>query len=186
MKICKEYRIVPTSHLILDEELLYLEDKPFDEKLNLWAGIYRNEEPVSVKVFSRYESDDVEALKVSAPKFSTVLSSLIDLISQRRLCREAVIWKRVSHPNVLRFIGVTLSKKLAVVYPGMCGDVLDYLKENREANPVKLVCCVIPTPFLTLLFPQLEDSADGLKYLHSIGLVHGDLQAVSFMSHASF
>jgi len=45
----------------------------------------------------------------------------------------------MSHPNILPLIGVTLSKELAVVSPWM-ENVLDYLKENHEANPVKLVC----------------------------------------------
>jgi len=48
----------------------------------------------------------------------------------------------MSHPNILPLIGVTLSKELAVVSPWMeNGNAIDYLRENHEANPVKLVCC---------------------------------------------
>jgi len=72
-----------------------------------------------------------------------------------------VIWKRLSHPNILPFIGVSLSGEPTLVYPWMDnGNILAYLKENPEANAVKL----------------LEESATGLQYLHTSGLVHGDLR----------
>lgn len=43
-----------------------------------------------------------------------------------------------------------MSKELAVVSPWMeNGNVVDFLRENHEANPVKLVCCAkIPPRFL--------------------------------------
>lgn len=57
------------------------------------------------------------------------------------------------------------------------GNVLDYLRENHEANPVKLVSR--PRPHISCLtLAQLEESALGLQYLHEVGIVHGDLQGV--------
>ncbi|KAF9647362.1 kinase-like protein [Thelephora ganbajun] len=144
MKICKAYCFVPTSHLILDADLQKLSDAPFksEKQSNVWPGAYKGQETVSIKVLSRYTTDDEEGIK-------------------RRLCREAVIWKRMSHPNILPLIGITLSKELAVISPWMENEnVLAYLKENHKANPVKL----------------LEESVTGLQYLHGIGLVHGGLQ----------
>ena len=46
----------------------------------------------------------------------------------------------MSHPNVLPLIGVTITKELAFVSP-WTENVIDYLRENHEANPVKLVRC---------------------------------------------
>ncbi|KAF9780770.1 kinase-like domain-containing protein [Thelephora terrestris] len=138
MKICKAYCFVPTSHLILDDKL-QKEGENQPGETDVWLGYY-GEKFVLIKVFSKYEDEDEKAIK-------------------RRLCREAVVWKRISHPNILPFIGVTLSKELAVVYPCM-QNVLDHLAEDHEVNAVKL----------------LEESAIGLKYLHDSGLVHGGLQ----------
>ena len=52
----------------------------------------------------------------------------------------------MSHPNILPFTGVTLSTELAVVYPAAM-DILEYLRDDYEANPVKLVCRLNPTAF---------------------------------------
>jgi len=139
MKICKAYRFVPTSHLILESKLEKL-GEPLEDEPDVWPGSY-GEDPVSIKVFSKYQTDDDEKIK-------------------RRLCREAVVWKRLSHQNILPFTGVTLSTELAIVYPGAT-NILEYLRDDHEANPVKL----------------LEEAATGLKYLHDTRLVHGGLQA---------
>ena len=68
MTVCKVYCIVPTSHLVVETELKKLGDAPFknDEFSNLWAGMYGDQE-VSIRVLSRYESDDVAEIKVSMP-----------------------------------------------------------------------------------------------------------------------
>ena len=76
---------------------------------------------------------------------------------QGRLCREAVVWKRISHPNILQFIGVTLTNEIAVVSNwAENGSILKYLKdppEDHEPNPVKLVCRIkiVRIPHLTLV-----------------------------------
>ena len=44
--------------------------------------------------------------------------------------------------------GVTLSTELAIVYPAVT-DILEYLRDDHEANPVKLVCRPNPTVFST-------------------------------------
>ena len=86
----------------------------------------------------------------------------------------------MSHPNILPLIGVTLSKELAVVYPWV-ENILDYLRNNHEANPVKLVCCPKYDFVSCLILSQLEESVTGLKYLHGTDLVHGDLRGVTFV-----
>ena len=90
-------------------------------------------------------------------------------LPQRRLCREAVVWKRISHPNILPFIGVTLTNEIAVVSQwAENGSVLKYLKdppEDHEPNPVKLVrrAKTVRISCLTLAavareYPRLETS----------------------------
>ena len=66
MTVCGVYCIVPASHLVAEVELKKLGDAPFkyEEFSNLWAGMYGDQE-VSIRVLSRYESDDVMEIKVS-------------------------------------------------------------------------------------------------------------------------
>ena len=66
MKICKVYCFVPTSHLVEDAKLEKLGDTPFDAEgsSDLWPGSY-GEREVSIKILSRYETDDLMSIKVS-------------------------------------------------------------------------------------------------------------------------
>jgi len=87
--------------------------------------------------------------------------------TKQNFCREVVIWKHLSHPNILEFLGVTMiEKEFCVVSPWMDnGNIVNFLKENREENPLKL----------------LEDAARGLQYLHSVDLAHGDLKGANIL-----
>ena len=46
--------------------------------------------------------------------------------------------------------------------------------------------CPTSTIFLVLILSQLEESATGLQYLHTSGLVHGDLRPVRSASQSPF
>jgi len=54
--------------------------------------------------------------------------------------REVITWKRLSHPNVLKLIGAAMGdKEYAMVTPLMTnGTIVDFLRENLRANPLKL------------------------------------------------
>jgi serine/threonine protein kinase len=61
------------------------------------------------------------------------------------------------------------------------GNVVEFLNANPRANRLELVMILSTdlhiNPNLSIFF-QLSDVADGLFYLHGIGLVHGDLKGV--------
>ena len=60
--------------------------------------------------------------------------------------REALLWKRLTHPNIVPFKGVTLDP-LQIVSEWMPGgDLTDYIGLNPPADRVNLV-----SPFWTLL-----------------------------------
>jgi serine/threonine protein kinase len=69
------------------------------------------------------------------------------------LCREAIVWKRLDHPNIVPFKGVTLNPLQLVSdwMPG--GELREYVKKNPNANPISLVRQLpsVSTQRLTLL-----------------------------------
>ncbi|KAJ7625897.1 hypothetical protein FB45DRAFT_1030228 [Roridomyces roridus] len=109
-------------------------------------------ETVSVKVMRVYQDADMQALL-------------------KEFYHEALIWRQLSHPNVLPFFGVYHLKdaknRLGLVSPWMKnGSVVSYLKRYpTEVNRLSLVF----------------DIALGLQHLHSWKLVHGDLKGVNVL-----
>ncbi|KAJ7687713.1 kinase-like domain-containing protein [Mycena rosella] len=82
--------------------------------------------------------------------------------------REAVIWRQLSHPNLLPFFGLYyLDTRLCLVSPWMeKGHLLDFFKNApSDINPVSLIL----------------DIAMGLGHLHSKNVVHGDLKATNIL-----
>ncbi|KZO92516.1 kinase-like protein, partial [Calocera viscosa TUFC12733] len=87
--------------------------------------------------------------------------------------REAFIWHRLDHVNIVPFLGIADyakicpggSPRLCLVSPWISdGNIMDYLKTNPAVSP----------------FPLLVDILDGIAYLHSHPsgpIIHGDLKA---------
>ncbi|KAF9645418.1 kinase-like protein, partial [Thelephora ganbajun] len=75
-------------------------------------------------------------------------------------CQEAVMWRRLNHPNILPLLGVTISPLQLVSnwMPG--GDLPEYIEKYPDADRLVLLC----------------DIAKGLCYLHSCNVIHGDLK----------
>ncbi|KAJ7871219.1 kinase-like domain-containing protein, partial [Mycena olivaceomarginata] len=92
---------------------------------------------------------------------------------QRRIrlqfCREALVWQHLQHPCILPFIGIdrqTFPSSLCMVSPWMeNGTVLKYLHDYGRANVDRL----------------LLEIAQGLQYLHSRNIVHGDLRGANIL-----
>ena len=101
------------------------------------------------------------------------------------LCREVLIWKRLSHPNVLPLLGVSVSKSpqyFRIISEWMPnGNVTEYTRSNPEANRLRLVSppytpCEVFAEALNNR--QLSEVASGVTYLHELGIAHGDLKGV--------
>ncbi|KAF7374477.1 Kinase-like protein [Mycena sanguinolenta] len=86
-----------------------------------------------------------------------------------KFCREALVWKELCHPHILPFLGIEKDSfpwPLCMVSPWMeHGTVLNYLKQHGHSNVDKL----------------LHEIAQGLQYLHSRDIVHGDLRGANIL-----
>ncbi|KAJ7909328.1 kinase-like domain-containing protein, partial [Mycena leptocephala] len=104
---------------------------------------------VAVKSMRRFRDDDV---KIAIKKFG----------------REALIWRQLSHPNLLPFFGIyTYESRLCLVSPWMDnGDLTEVL--NKASSDMDRVSLIV-------------DVAMGLEYLHSQHVVHGDLKAANIL-----
>ena len=96
------------------------------------------------------------------------------------------MWKHLNHPNIVPFKGVTFDPLQLVSewMPG--GDLREYVKNSRDTNLIILVRSFFtnfnaaPHPS-----PQLLGIAQGLAYLHSSGVIHGDLKGVRVITDFS-
>ncbi|KAF9649102.1 kinase-like protein [Thelephora ganbajun] len=84
-----------------------------------------------------------------------------------RFCREVVAWKYLRHPNILPLLGVTVSgTQLMMVSEWMeNGNINEFVQKDRSTNRTAL----------------LVDVANGLKYMHNLLIVHGDLKGANIL-----
>ncbi|KII91233.1 hypothetical protein PLICRDRAFT_104444, partial [Plicaturopsis crispa FD-325 SS-3] len=91
--------------------------------------------------------------------------------------QEAFLWKNLNHSNVLPFLGVAFdtfpSLSVSLVSPFLQqGTVMDYLRKYGRQN-VDVV-------------KMLLQVAQGLQYLHSERVVHGDLKGTNILVDDEF
>ncbi|KAJ3906319.1 kinase-like domain-containing protein [Lentinula edodes] len=89
--------------------------------------------------------------------------------AQRHFCREALLWQKLRHPFVLPFCGIdseSFPSYLCMVSPWMRhGTILNHLHEYGHVNVEQ----------------KLFEVAQGLAYLHSQRIVHGDLRGSNIL-----
>ncbi|KIM81399.1 hypothetical protein PILCRDRAFT_72011, partial [Piloderma croceum F 1598] len=88
--------------------------------------------------------------------------------------REALLWKDLKHPHILPFLGIDIetfpTSYACLVAPWMSrGTILTYLQDNEPPT----------TEVDRLIF----ETAQGLVYLHSRDVVHGDLHSPDLQSN---
>ncbi|ESO85164.1 hypothetical protein LOTGIDRAFT_130764, partial [Lottia gigantea] len=114
------------------------------------------------------EEDDIE-LKVAVKTLQDTDAGEINL---KEFVEEALLMKDFEHPNVLKLIGITLSKDSSplVILPFMGnGDLLKYVSdEEKEISLNQMIMFAI-------------DISRGMEYLGSLKFVHRDLAARNCM-----
>jgi len=67
-------------------------------------------------------------------------------ILPQRFCKEVVLWSTLSHPNVMRFVGIygdMEAGQFATVSEWMPhGNIMEYIKKHH-ANRLELVCEIV-------------------------------------------
>lgn len=84
-----------------------------------------------------------------------------------RFCKEVVTWSSLCHPNVLPLLGAIMDKgQCAMVSEWMKnGNINEFASRHREVNRFEL----------------LKDVTNGLIYLHSREMIHGDLKGANIL-----
>ena len=137
--LCGKMRILPTSYT-LSSHLLDIHPQPF--AAGGFGDVHHgtlNGSAVCIKRVRAYIVDDPEkVLKVRYCFFA--FSTLHRSQKSQDFCREAVIWKRMVHPNVVPLLGIIVSQQPQLVsnwMPG--GDLSKYIKENHKVDRLGLV-----------------------------------------------
>ena len=105
---------------------------------------------VCVKRVRIYSKEGPEkAIKVHHRRHNSPYLPL--LTNTQTLYREAVVWKRLEHQNIVPFLGITSSplQLISEWMPG--GDLMEYIKRHPDADSLGLV----GVPLLWLILPSL-------------------------------
>jgi len=147
-KLCGRTGQLPSSYKISETNLVREGYHPVASGgfSDLWTGTF-GQSKVALRYWKMSVGESVKARKA--------------------LYKEAVVWKRLSHPNVLPLLGVSNMHSLPCIVSAWMpyGSIIDYLMTHPKENRLGL----------------LSDVAEGLNYLHSFRVVHGDLKGANIL-----
>jgi serine/threonine protein kinase len=90
------------------------------------------------------------------------------------------MWRCLRHPNIVPFFGTSKHFYVSLVSEWMTGGtVTAFLREHPDSERSLLVsCCVHAWCCSEHHCPQVIDILQGLGFMHSLDVVHGDLKPV--------
>ncbi|KAF8710136.1 hypothetical protein AX14_013425 [Amanita brunnescens Koide BX004] len=93
---------------------------------------------------------------------------------ERDFCREVLAWRSLSHPYILPLLGIfERESQIFFVSPYMeNGTLANWRKSNK--------------PGVKEIRQRILEVADALRYIHSEGIVHGDMRGENVLLDASF
>ncbi|TFK48834.1 kinase-like protein [Heliocybe sulcata] len=131
--------------------------------------------PVAIGGFADVYRAELNGHTVALKKLRVFSSDMTDQgrAKMKMLCREAMIWQHLEHPNILQFLGIDCD-----LYAGQwClvslwmenGTIMRYLKKRQPPADVNVINYM------------LYEIAQGLAYLRWENIVHGDLRGANIM-----
>ena len=146
-RVCGWHGILPNSVLVSNYRSETLLGEGGSAKV--WTGKH-NGQKVAIKVLKFYQSDDTIKKRERTKLRHPVLAGHprcndVDHPIVQQFCKEVVIWKNLSHPNILPFIGAALatepnSEKYEIVSEFMeNGNIINFMERNQDVNRLELV-----------------------------------------------
>ncbi|KAG8941692.1 hypothetical protein FRC03_004181, partial [Tulasnella sp. 419] len=151
------------NHLDLSGKVYLLERSACGGYSDIWRGILRRD--------GTMQEVAIKELRIRhSMKSGTAMPTEERL--NKRFIREVLLWQKLRHPNVVPLLGLTMDPQNlpTLVSPWYCnGNVIQYLESHRGCNRLGLAI----------------DVANGLSYLHSIPVVHGDIKGENVLIDAN-
>ena len=140
-QVSPSHKVLPNSYflagLALDGSVPYASGRFADT----WKGL-RGRTQVCVKAFRTQTLENRDKIqRVCGNSSLEYLRRGTQPDSNQILYPEIVVWKYVSHPNVLPFLGVSETLfPFCIISPWMSGgDILEYIQKHRGVNRLQLV-----------------------------------------------
>ncbi|KAJ6504047.1 kinase-like domain-containing protein [Mycena vulgaris] len=171
---------LPTAQYAFDARRLMLklseasETVPVPSTLHITGVNDRIEHPIFCGGFGDVFRASYRARPVALKRLRVFQEDSTPHRTRLRFCREALVWESLRHPFILPLLGIdsnTFPFTFCLVSPWMNnGTVLVYLKNRGRGEVDRL----------------LLETAEGLKYLHSMNIVHGDLRGNNILISDDF
>ncbi|KAF8339481.1 kinase-like domain-containing protein, partial [Amanita rubescens] len=98
-------------------------------------------------------------------------------------CREALMWKSLKHKFVLPFLGIYETESATqffLVSPYMKNGTLSQWRKDIKPSVAEI------QERRTLILVKIREVAQGIQYIHSEGVVHGDLRGDNILLDSNF
>ena len=143
---------------------------------NVLKGEFRGA-VVALKVLCKHDANNLVSFQCPFFKHPCLFSF------QQAFCREALMWGSLGHKFVLPFIGIHKENGIAfLVSPYMNSGTLAQWRKNTNPSIAQIterVWFFFPLLSFIVTHPsKILEVAQGMEYIHSEGVVHGDLRGV--------
>jgi len=151
-KICKARGVLPASYIVQPEHIHVGEFGWRGGFADVSKGEYLGRS-VAIKHLRIGTKDEFDSI-FKVGNYNQLMRRSC-LPSTKQLCREVLIWKRLSHPNILPLLGVSWSKDpqyFRIISEWMPnGNVTGYIKSNPQTNRLCLVSSTVHFPRCSIL-----------------------------------